>query len=121
MSLLGRLSALLDGHKASRLSSKINDLVDDYYMTRGLNRPGTASSRKRTHEGGSDENDPSKRAKGSSNGAAPAPAAGVAAQDTTPMANAAPGGGAPMTAEQIRAMMSNARKEILVRPGQQQQ
>ena len=81
-------------------------------MTRGLNRPGTAS-RKRTHEGGSDENDPSKRAKGS-NGAAPAPAS-VAAQDTTPMANAAPGGGAPMTAEQIRAMMSNARKEILVR------
>ena len=82
-------------------------------MTRGLNRPGMTSSRKRTHEGGSDENDPSKRAKGS-NGAAPAPAS-VAAQDTTPMANAAPGGGAPMTAEQIRAMMSNARKEILVR------
>lgn len=106
--LASRLSASLDSHKASRLSTKINDLVDDYYMTRGLTRPGgSANSRKRTHDGGGDDPDIKRSKGGGSNGAA-------ATQDTTPMANAAPGG-APMTADQIRAMMSNARKEIQAR------
>ena len=36
-------------------------------------------------------------------------------QDASALANAAPGTGAPMTADQIRAMMSNARKEIQAR------
>jgi len=108
--LTSRLSTIVDRQRATKLSSKINDLVEDYYMTRGMSRPGE-SSRKRSHVTQPDEEHPDiKRAKSNGSESAARPS-----QDASALANAAPGTGAPMTADQIRAMMSNARKEIQAR------
>ena len=106
LKLPGRLSEMMDGRKASKVSLKIARAVDDFCVSHDLPTLEDASSaraKKRKGEDG-DEGTPAKAARaadeGSSNGAQQ------------------PGGFQAMTPEQIREIMNKTKREIAQRMAQ---